>query len=819
LRRGETAMLARYEGAYAAATLIVMGDRSGFAWKDVPVNNYIDTLVYEKLKSVKVLPSGLCADDEFIRRLYIDLTGLPPDVGQVRAFLSDPRPAKVKRDELVDKLVGNPEFVEHWTNKWADLLQVNRNHLGEPGAVALRKWIKDAVAHNMPYNQFAYTVLTASGSNVDNPPAAYFKILRNPDAAMENTTHLFLAVRFNCNKCHDHPFERWTQEQYYHLSSFFSQIERKEDPKFKGQKLPGTAVRGPVPTVEIIGDAKGGDVKNPRTGEVAAPVFPFSLAHMPPGNVSRREQLARWITSPENPYFARSYVNRVWSYLLGVGLIEPVDDIRAGNPPTNPKLLDRLTDEFIKSGFKVHELMKAICKSRTYQHSITTNAWNKDDEVNYSHALARRLPAEVLYDAVHRATGSVSRLPGLPPGARAVQLIDSNVQVPGGFLDLFGRPPRESACECERSNSSMMLGPVLNLVNGPVIADALKDPANHINKLVAGNKNDAKVVEDIYLSILCRLPTMDELKVGIEALKGNEEEFARIAAEHKKLEADLAAYEKTMDARQAQWEKDMQTRVDWIVLDPATFKSSGGATLTKQPDKSLLASGKNPTPETYTITANTNLQGITGIRLEVLSDTSLPAKGPGRAPNGNFVLNEFRVSAAKQGDTAKPKQVGLQKPQADFNQNGFDIAKAIDNNPGTGWAIADQFGRNHLAVFETKGKVGFPGGTTLTLTLLQQFPGKEHNIGRLRLAVTTMTPPIPLKALRDDIALILKIAPEQRTPPQKAALTSFFRQTDPELARRQRALAGHNLPGSPRAMGAQDLAWALLNSPAFLFNH
>src|SRR5205807_8228255 len=225
VRRGELALMARFEGSYAATTLVVMGDRSGYAWKPAPVHNHIDTLAYEKMRQVKVLPSDLCGDAEFIRRVTLDLIGLPPSADEVRKFLADKRDTKIKRDELIDKLIGGPDFVEHWTNKWADLLQVNRKFLGEKGATAFRKWIRDAVAGNMPYDKFAYTILTASGSNVENPPASYFKVLRDPDAVMENTTQLFLAVRFNCNKCHDHPFERWTQDNYYNLAAFFAQVK------------------------------------------------------------------------------------------------------------------------------------------------------------------------------------------------------------------------------------------------------------------------------------------------------------------------------------------------------------------------------------------------------------------------------------------------------------------------------------------------------------------------------------------------------------------------------------------------------------------
>ncbi len=430
-----------------------MGDRTGYAWKDVEAYNYIDELVYDKLKRVKELPSGVCTDAEFIRRVYLDLTGLPPTPDEVRAFLADARPQRVKRDAVVDKLIGSPDFVEYWTNKWADLLDVNRKFLGEQGAKAYRAWIRKAVAENMPYDQFAHAILTASGSNLDNPPASYYKILRDPDAAMENTTQLFLAVRFNCNKCHDHPFERWTQNQYYELAAFFAQVGRQEDPQFQGPEARRHRRGGrPRRSSRIISDTGGGDVKQPRTGAVTPPKFPFLHGDLAPATAPRREQLAHWIVSKENPYFAKSYVNRLWSYLLGVGIIEPVDDIRAGNPPSNPELLDRLTKEFIASGFNSREMLRTICKSRTYQLSIHTNPWNEGDDLNYAHAVPRRLPAEVLYDAIERATGSASRLPGLPAGARAAQLLDSAQDAPGGFLDLFGKPARESVCECERSS-------------------------------------------------------------------------------------------------------------------------------------------------------------------------------------------------------------------------------------------------------------------------------------------------------------------------------------------------------------------------------
>jgi len=817
LRRGEATMLARYEGNYTATTLIVMGDRSGFAWKEVPEYGHIDQLVDEKLKLVKVLPSDLCDDGDFLRRIYLDLTGLPPQPQDVRAFLADRRPSRVKRDEVIDKLVGSADYVEYWTNKWADLLQVNRKFLGEKGAMALRGWIQHAISSNMPYDKFVLSILTASGSTLENPPAAYFKILRDPQGIMENTTQLFLAVRFNCNKCHDHPFERWTQDQYYHLSAYFAQVARKDDPKFKNEKVGGTDVEQATALVEIVYDQKAGEVKNERTGALANPEFPYKHAGSGPANASRREQLANWIASKDNPYFSKSYVNRIWSYLLGVGLIEPIDDIRAGNPPTNPKLLDRMSLEFVKSGYNVQELFRTICKSRVYQQSIATSRWNQDDDINYSHALARRLPAEVLYDALHRATGTVEHLGGMPAGQRAVQQVDSKVEVPSGFLDLFGRPPRESACECERS-SGLMLGPVLNLINGPVVADAIKDPGNRISRLVATEKNDTKLVEELFLSILCRAPTKDEISAGLKALGADSDEYLRQLTEHNQRAAALAAYDKQISAKQTAWEKELKYQ-HWSILEPSSAKSKGGAVLTKQSDGSLLASGKNAFPEVYTVTADTRLERITGVRLEVLPDSNFASQGPGRAPNGNFVLSEFRATAAPKAEPANTKSILFSKAIADFSQDGWPVAAAIDGNPKTGWAVMPEFGKRHVAIFEVKNPATFAKGTTLTFTLDQRYFGKEHNIGRFRLSATTVEPPISVDGLPDAVAKILAVVPEKRTAQQRTELANYYRSTDAEWMRLQQDLARYPLPGDKRLLGAQDLAWALINSPAFLFNH
>jgi len=795
IRRGEAAVLARYEGAYAATTITVMGDRTGFAWQEVPENNYVDTLVYNKLKQVKILPSELCTDAEFIRRLYIDLTGTAPEPEEVRAFLADTRPTRVKRDELVDKLVGSGEYVDHWTHKWADLMQVNRKFLGEKGTFALQNWIRQAVASNMPWDKFAYEILTASGSTHENPQAGYFRVVREPDETAENVTHLFLSIRFNCNKCHDHPFERWNQTQYYQFAAFFAQIGRK---------------KGPQTEEEVIYDVGGGDVKHARTQLVTPPEVPYQ-PELAPKAATRREQLAKWITAKENQYFAMAFANRMWSYMLGLGIIDPVDDIRAGNPPTNPELLKRLTDEFVASGFNTQELVRTICKSRVYQHSINSNKWNDDDKINFSHAIPRRLSAEVLLDTIHTATGAKIRFDGMPVGFRATNLPDSSVQVKGNFLDLFGRPPRESPCECERS-TGVVLGQIQSLINGPIVSDAVQAGDNRIAKLVKTEMDDAKLVEGLFLAMLNRFPTDKELAAGIDAVKAG-------GSERLEMEAALAKFEKeVLPGRQAEWEKSQSQETTWTVLDPTDLKSTGGATLTKQADGSILATGAKPVTETYTLVVNTDLAGITGVKLEVLPDASLGAQGPGRADNGNFVLNEFRLAAAPKADPAKGTNAVLTSLGADFSQEGWAVAGAVDGNPATGWAVSPQFGKEHSAIFESKDPLGAAGGTTLTFTLDQSY-GMAHVIGKLRLSATTAKKPIGGKSnLPAPLAAALAVPADQRNDAQKAEIAKYYRTIDGDLVRMTAELGARGPGGDPRLMGAQDLVWALINSPAFLFN-
>ena len=498
VQRGEAAALVRFEGNYAAAPISILGNREGYEWTPSPEQNFIDGLVNAKLQRMKILPSGPADDAEFLRRVSLDIAGVPPTIEQVTAFIADPTESVAKRAAMVNQLLARPEYVEHWTLKWSDLLLNRRKTVTERGVWAFRNWIRQSIAINKPYDKFASELITAGGSALENPAANYFRIAREPKLVMENMTQVFLGTRFSCNQCHDHPFERWTQNQYYELAAYFADVGRRALPD--GDEF-------------VFTNATPEAVVNPSTNQPASPKFPFQHAGAVNANAHRREQLSQWLTAKENPYFARSIVNRYWSYFLGRGIIDPVDDIRASNPASNPELLDALTKDFVDNGYNLKRLIQLICTSATYQRSLEPNKWNEDDTMNYSHAVPRRLSAEQLYDAIIQATGAPRALPGVPAGFRASELPDPQVEV--AFLDMFGRAPRESPCECERT-SDVSLGQTLNMVNGPTIGDAIAHPQGIIAKTVAAGATNELLIETIYLSTLSRKPTPEEMTRTME---------------------------------------------------------------------------------------------------------------------------------------------------------------------------------------------------------------------------------------------------------------------------------------------------------------
>ncbi len=910
LRRGEAAVLARFEGAYAATTVTVMGDRTGFTWEQPPANNEIDRLVAKKLERTKTSVAPLAGDLEFLRRIHLDLTGLPPTPDEIRAFLADPRDSRWKRDLLVQRLVGSDAFLDAWTNKWCDLLQVNSKFLAREGAEAFRAWIRAELAANTPYDQFARKILTATGSTKDNPPANYFKTLRKPEETMENTTHLWLATRFNCNKCHDHPFERWTQDQYYQMTAFFARTELEADPASGDRRIGGTAVEGATPLWEKVVDRKEGETIHLRTNAVTPPTFPVPVVHKVAKEATRREELAAWVTSPENPYFARSFVNRIWGYLLGTGIIEPLDDIRAGNPPSNPELLDWLTTDFVKSGFDFRHLVTTICQSRTYQLSLQSNRFNEDDAINFSHAKARRLPAEVLFDAIYAACGAKSRFPGMPAGMRAAALADSEVKTPDGFLGNLGKPARESTCECERSNE-LQLGPVMALISGPTVGDAISAPDNALAKLVKEVPDDHALIDEIFLRFLGRPATAAEKTTALETAAAMDREHERLAAAASSYEAELqpviarqererqagiAALEKEQAGREAAiatqraemtaqreariataktalaaaeaavpgkvaaWEAAQKDRTGWSTLAFTEMRSSQRDTkLTAQDDGSLFVEGPDA-KQTYTLAAPLNLPAMTGLRLEALTDDRLGGRGPGRSGMGNFVLSELEATWTPKGGAAVP--VKFADAIATYNQGGYDVKSAIDGQtPGepNGWAIhPGGIGKPQTAIFMTGAPFSLGGEGVLTLVFKQQYPDGKHTLGRFRVGVTNDPAPLGF-GLPQPVTDVLATAAATRTPEQAKVLVDFLAAHDPDVAKHRAELAEAEKPLPPdapleeikarltrareplpvdpklaqfrrdlelsaaqladkRLIAAQDLAWALINNPAFLFN-
>ena len=505
-RVGEATVLVRYQGKFTSVPVTVLNPAPGFAWKQLAQHNYIDQLIDAKLQRLKIQPSPTVDDAGFLRRVSLDLTGQLPDPNEVRAFVTDSTPAKVKRARLVDKLIGSPAFIDHWTLKWGDLLQANRKYLGEKGVYAFDEWIRESFAANKPYDRMVREILSSSGSSYDNPAANFFRVTRDPKPTMEKTTQVFLGVRMVCAQCHDHPFERWTQNQYYEMSAFYSALGIR----------PGYEVGEEI----VYNQREDFDMKHPKDNRVMKPNFIVPASYGASGPIPtdshRRLALAEWVTSKDNPFFAKSTVNRVWSYFFGRGIIDPVDDIRASNPPSNPALLDALTKDFIDHGFDLRELMRTITNSRTYQASLVTNEWNAGDADNFSHAIPRRLSAEELMDALTLATGVRPSFPDVPPDTRAEQLPDPHVGEEG-FLDLFGRPSRESSCECER-RSDVSLPQALNLVNGKTISDAVAGGNGRVAKAILSGKSDRDLVEELYLASFSRQPTAGELENGLKYL-------------------------------------------------------------------------------------------------------------------------------------------------------------------------------------------------------------------------------------------------------------------------------------------------------------
>ena len=501
--RGEVAVIAHYLSLVANVRLTHLVDVPGFKLAEVPQDNVIDKAVYSKLNRMRISPSEPCTDNEYIRRVYLDTIGILPKPEEVRAFLADT--SADRRAKVVDQLLNRPEFYDFWTLKFADILRSNGRLIQPKGAYVFNRWIRAALERNVPLDQFVRELLTADGSSFNNPATNYYRISRDPENSVETTAQLFLGVRIQCAKCHNHPFERWTQDDYYGFAAFFSQIGRK---------------KGAQPEDEVVFSTGAGDVRQPRTGQVMPPKAlggpVLDDAKVP----DRRVRLAGWLTSSANPFFAKSLVNRIWYHLMGRGIVEPVDDFRDSNPASNDELLDGLTADFVKTGFNLKALIRSIITSRTYQLSARTNELNADDNLYFSHALTKLLPAEVLLDAISTVTQTVTPFDGLPKGARATQIPDGKMENP--FLKTFGRPARELACECERESDSN-LSQALQLIGGATVNGKLRDDGGRMAALAKSTKSPEEITKELYVIALAREPNATELAAAVKHLTAGQD--------------------------------------------------------------------------------------------------------------------------------------------------------------------------------------------------------------------------------------------------------------------------------------------------------
>ncbi|MGH7139505.1 MAG: DUF1549 and DUF1553 domain-containing protein, partial [Pirellulales bacterium] len=514
-------MLVRYLNRQAAVRVAVVAPRPGFAFASLPEANYVDRHVFAKLRSLKMNPSPLAGDAVFLRRAYLDAVGLLPTADEARRFLNDP--SADKRRRLIDDLVQRPEFADWWALKWSDLLRNEEKVLDSKGVQNFHHWIRQSIADGKPLDRFARELIVARGSTYTNPAANFYRANRDPVTRAEAAAQLFLGVRLQCAKCHNHPFDRWTQGDYYRWAGFFARVQYKIVENRRRDQNDGHEFDGE----QIVWMSPRGEVRDPRSDQPMEPCFLGEPTPPLAADEDRLEELADWITAPDNPFFARAQANRIWYHLLGRGIVEPIDDFRATNPPSIPALLDELARDFASHHFDLKHLVRTIMNSATYQLSAEPNDTNRDDEANFSHALVRRLSAEQLLDALSQVTGTTPEFKGYPAGMRAVQL--PGVRVPTSrrqrasrddqFLTLFGKPPRLLTCECERSTEST-LSQAFQLVSGPAINELLSERHNRLETLLASGKPSREIVEERFLSALARLPTPAESDALVSCLDG-----------------------------------------------------------------------------------------------------------------------------------------------------------------------------------------------------------------------------------------------------------------------------------------------------------
>lgn len=484
--RGEAFVMARFDVHTQGSQFLTLP--KGLKYEEIPEQpvNYIDELVAAKLKKIRVNPSELCSDEEFLRRVSIDLVGLLPTYEEFVEFTSSTDPDK--RAKKIDELLGRKEFTEMWVSKWAEWLMMRsggQRQIPEKAIVLYSQWLTDQIANNVPLDQMVRELLSASGGTFSNPATNFYELENDRLKVAENIAQIFMGMRIQCAQCHNHPFDRWTQNDYYDFAAFIAQIGRKQ---------------GEDSREVIIFNSGGGEVNHPVTKKAAIPRF---LGVSTPADIKgkdRRKVLADWLASPENPYFATNFANRVWHHFFGIGIVEPFDDVRISNPPSNPELLETLGAKFTEYNYDLRRLIRDICNSNTYQRSTRRNESNMSDEYNFAHQTIRRIKAESMLDIISQVTETKDDFPKLPPGARAVQINDGRFST--YFLDTFGRASRETACSCE-VRMEPNLSQALHLMNGDTVVSKMQN-GGFLKKLQAENLEPREIVDRIYVTCLTR---------------------------------------------------------------------------------------------------------------------------------------------------------------------------------------------------------------------------------------------------------------------------------------------------------------------------
>ena len=510
---GNVAVMVRYQGLAAVCNIsIPLGAPVG----DLPsAKNFIDQLVFANLRELGVPPSPVCDDATFLRRVSLDIAGRLPTTGEAAAFLADA--SADKRDRLIDALLRSPDYADYFANKWTALLKNKRDDANDITAnFAFHSWVRDGLLANKPFDQMTRQLLAATGTIAGNPAVAWYKRVKEPTQQLEDVAQLFLGVRMQCAQCHHHPFERWSQHDYYSMSAFFTQIGRKS-----------TATAGE----DVIFHKRG--VAQAENKKTKLPVKPAGLGE-PTLEIAPDEdprlRLADWMGSPRNPFFAKSLVNRYWKHFFKRGLIEPEDDIRDTNPPTNPELLDALARHFVTNGFDLQAVVRVITRSHAYQLSALPNAHNGVDRQNFSHFYPRRLPAEVLLDAIDQFTGARTDFADLPAGTRAIALPDNSYNRASPFLKVFGRPEGASVCECERAQASSLVQS-LHLMNAADVREKLSASGGRAERLAREDKPPAAKIRELYLAAFAREPQSHELAAAEEYLAKHRGDGQRAALE------------------------------------------------------------------------------------------------------------------------------------------------------------------------------------------------------------------------------------------------------------------------------------------------